>query len=68
MNSAGAVKLIIVKKDPDLSSEAVLQHCRAHLTNYKVPRVIEFRDSLPKSGAGKLMWRQLQDEEKGRAA
>jgi long-chain acyl-CoA synthetase len=56
-----AVKLIIVKKDPELSSEAVLQHCRAHLTNYKVPRVIEFRDSLPKSNVGKILRRELRD-------
>ncbi|WP_348944936.1 AMP-binding protein [Chitinibacter sp. FCG-7] len=55
-----AVKVIIVKKDPSLTSEAVLQHCRTHLTNYKIPRVIEFRDSLPKSNVGKILRRELR--------
>ncbi|WP_157669248.1 AMP-binding protein [Chitinibacter sp. GC72] len=55
-----AVKVIIVKKDPSLTSETVLQHCRAHLTNYKIPRVIEFRDSLPKSNVGKILRRELR--------
>ncbi|WP_410498170.1 AMP-binding protein [Chitinibacter sp. S2-10] len=55
------VKVIIVKKDPELTQETVLQHCRAHLTNYKLPRVVEFRDSLPKSNVGKILRRELRD-------
>ncbi|WP_273429052.1 AMP-binding protein [Chitinibacter tainanensis] len=55
-----AVKLVIVKKDPELTSEAVIAHCRQHLTNYKVPRIVEFRDSLPKSNVGKILRRELR--------
>ncbi|QLG87737.1 AMP-binding protein [Chitinibacter bivalviorum] len=55
-----AVKIIIVKKDAELTSDAILQHCRKQLTNYKVPRVIEFRDSLPKSNVGKILRRELR--------
>ena len=57
----------IVKRDPALTEDAVIASCRAQLTAYKVPRIVEFADSLPKSGSGKVMWRLLQDQEAARA-
>jgi fatty-acyl-CoA synthase len=45
----------------------IIGWCKANMAAYKVPQTIEFRDNLPKSGAGKLMWRQLQDEERNKA-
>lgn len=59
--SGEAVKVVIVKKDPALTKEAVIAHCRASLTGYKVPRVVEFRDALPKSPIGKVLRRKLRD-------
>ncbi len=58
--SGEAVKLFVVKNDPDLSAEAVKAHCRAELTRYKVPRQIEFIDALPKSTVGKILRRELR--------
>jgi long-chain acyl-CoA synthetase len=55
-----AVKVVIVRKHPDLTDQAVVQHCRAHLTGYKMPRQIEFRDALPKSPIGKILRRELR--------
>ena len=59
-----AVKVVIVRKDPALSAEAVIEHCRAQLTGYKVPRHVEFRDSLPKSPIGKVLRRELREPQK----
>jgi len=56
-----AVKVVIVKKDPNLTKEAVLVHCRSLLTGYKMPRHVEFRDSLPKTPIGKVLRRELRD-------
>ncbi len=61
--SGEAVKLVIVKKDPALTEDAVRAHCRAEMTGYKQPRHIEFRDSLPKSNVGKILRRELRDAE-----
>ena len=61
--SGEAVKLVIVKKDPALTEEAVRAHCRSELTGYKQPRHIEFRDSLPKSNVGKILRRELREAE-----
>ena len=55
-----AVKVAIVRRDPDLTREAVIEHCRTQLTGYKVPRHVEFRDSLPKSPIGKVLRRELR--------
>ncbi|HEX4872230.1 MAG TPA: AMP-binding protein [Nevskiaceae bacterium] len=55
-----AVKLVAVKKDPALTVEALREHCRAQLTAYKVPKLIEFRDTLPKSNIGKILRRELR--------
>ena len=56
-----AVKVVIVKKDPSLTKEAVFLHCKSRLTAYKQPRYVEFRDSLPKSPIGKVLRRELRD-------
>ena len=56
-----AVKLVIVKKDPDLSEAAVRAHCKENLTGYKQPKVIEFRADLPKTPVGKILRRELRD-------
>ncbi|MDM0065789.1 long-chain-fatty-acid--CoA ligase [Variovorax sp. J31P207] len=58
------VKLVIVKKNPDLTEAEVRAHCRANLTGYKQPRVIEFRTDLPKTPVGKILRRELRDAQK----
>lgn len=60
--SGEAVKVCIVKKDPSLTKEELLDHCRRQLTGYKVPKIIEFREELPKSNVGKILRRELRDE------
>lgn len=57
-----AVKIFVVKKDPALTAEALIAHCREHLTAYKVPSQVEFRSELPKSNVGKILRRELRDE------
>ncbi len=59
-NSGEAVKLFVVKKDPELTEADLKAHCAANLTNYKRPRIIEFRDQLPKSNVGKILRRELR--------
>ncbi|MBP6565089.1 MAG: AMP-binding protein [Burkholderiales bacterium] len=56
-----AVKAVVVRKDPGLTKEAVIAHCKAHLTGYKLPRTVEFRDALPKTPIGKVLRRELRD-------
>jgi long-chain acyl-CoA synthetase len=51
----------VVKQDESLTAEAVLAHCRNHLTGYKVPRKVHFIEELPKNPIGKILRRQLQD-------
>jgi long-chain acyl-CoA synthetase len=55
-----AVKIVVVKKDPALTAEALIEHCRQHLTGYKVPRQVEFRTELPKTNVGKILRRLLR--------
>ncbi|MBH1977649.1 MULTISPECIES: long-chain-fatty-acid--CoA ligase [unclassified Simplicispira] len=57
-----AVKLVIVRKDPELTEAQVREFCRANLTGYKQPRVIEFREDLPKTPVGKILRRELRDK------
>jgi long-chain acyl-CoA synthetase len=57
-----AVKVVIVKKDPNLSRDSVIEHCRRELTAYKIPKYVEFRDSLPKTPIGKILRRELRDK------
>lgn len=66
--SGEAVKVCIVKKDATLTKEELLDHCRRQLTGYKVPKIIEFRDELPKSNVGKILRRELRDEVKPSAS
>ena len=58
--SGEAVKVVIVKKDPNLSKESVIEHCKRELTGYKIPKHVEFRDSLPKTPIGKILRRELR--------
>ncbi len=62
--SGEAVKIVVVKKDPGLTKEAVIEHCKTQLTGYKLPRHVEFRDALPKTPIGKVLRRELRDAEK----
>ena len=57
-----AVKLVVVKKDPALTEAQIQDYCRANLTGYKQPRVIEFRTDLPKTPVGKILRRELRDK------
>ncbi len=66
--SGEAVKLFVVRKDESLTAAALIEHCRAHLTGYKCPREVEFRDELPKTNVGKILRRELRDEMKRKAA
>jgi long-chain acyl-CoA synthetase len=66
--SGEAVHLFVVKKDSSLTAAALLEHCRAHLTGYKCPREVEFRDELPKSNIGKILRRELREEMKRKVA
>jgi long-chain acyl-CoA synthetase len=61
-HSGEAVKLFVVRKDPNLTAEQILEFCKHELTAYKKPRYIEFRDELPKTNVGKILRRQLRDE------
>jgi long-chain acyl-CoA synthetase len=63
-HSGEAVKLFVVRKDPNLTGEDMLAWCREELTGYKRPRFIEFRDTLPKTNVGKILRRELRDEKK----
>ncbi len=56
-----AVKLVVVKSDPDLTEVMVRDHCKLNLTNYKHPRLVEFRTELPKTPVGKVLRRELRD-------
>jgi len=58
--SGEAVKVVIVKKDPNLTKESVIEHCKRELTGYKIPKYVEFRDSLPKTPIGKILRRELR--------
>ena len=60
--SGEAVKLYVVKKDPALTADQIKAYCRESLTGYKQPRQIEFRSELPKSNVGKILRKELRDE------
>ena len=59
-DSGEVVKAVIVKKDPALTEKSVIEHCREYLTAYKVPKIVEFRDELPKTNVGKILRRELR--------
>lgn len=60
-----AVKALVTlhPERQDTTADDITEWCKANMSAYKVPATIEFREHLPQSGAGKLLWRQLQDEE-----
>lgn len=57
-----AVKAFVVAGDPGLTSDAMRAYCKEHLTAYKVPKQVEFRDTLPKSNVGKILRKDLRAE------
>jgi len=59
--SGEAVKVFVVRKDPALTVEQLMDFCRENFTGYKKPKYIEFRDELPKSNVGKILRRELRD-------
>jgi long-chain acyl-CoA synthetase len=59
--SGETVKLYVVKADPMLTEDDVFAHCKEHLTAYKVPKEVEFREDLPKTNVGKILRRALRD-------
>jgi long-chain acyl-CoA synthetase len=67
-NSGEVVALFVIKKDPNLTAEALIAYSRKELTGYKVPRHVYFRSELPKSNVGKILRRALRDELRNAAA
>jgi long-chain acyl-CoA synthetase len=59
-----AVKLFVVRRDPGLTTEDLMAYCHEQLTGYKRPKLIEFRDDLPKTNVGKILRRELRDQKK----
>ena len=60
-SSGEAVKLFVVRRDPELTAESLMAYCHEQLTGYKRPRFIEFRNELPKTNVGKILRRELRD-------
>ncbi|HOE43328.1 MAG TPA: AMP-binding protein [Rhodoferax sp.] len=64
--SGEVVKIVVVKRDPALTEQVLLDHCRQHLTGYKMPKIVEFRrEPLPKSNLGKFLRRELRNAAAG---
>jgi long-chain acyl-CoA synthetase len=61
--SGELVKICVVKRDPSLTKEDLIDHCREHLTGYKVPKLIEFFEELPKTNVGKILRREIREAE-----
>jgi long-chain acyl-CoA synthetase len=59
--SGEVVRVVIVKKDPGLTKEAVMEHCKKHLTGYKLPKIVEFWKELPKTNVGKVLRREVKN-------
>jgi len=59
--SGEIVKIFVVKKDQSLTKEQIIKHCKEHLTGYKIPKLIEFKDDLPKTNVGKILRRALKE-------
>lgn len=62
-HSGEAVKLFVISRNPSLTQQQVIDFCRDKLTRYKCPKSVEFRDELPRSNVGKILRRELRDEE-----
>jgi len=67
-HSGESVKLFVISRNPALTQEQVIEHCRSKLTRYKCPKVVEFRDDLPRSNVGKILRRELRDSEQSPSA
>lgn len=67
-HSGEVVKIFVVPKDNSVTKDELVQHCRKHLTGYKIPKQVEFRDELPKTNVGKILRRALRDEEPKKAS
>ena len=63
-HSGEAVKVFVVRKDPNLTADQVMDYCKQQFTGYKKPKFVEFRDELPKTNVGKILHRVLRDEKK----
>ncbi|MDN7127747.1 long-chain-fatty-acid--CoA ligase FadD [Pseudidiomarina sp. 1APR75-33.1] len=66
-SSGEAVKVFVVRKDPSLMEKEMIDYARENMTGYKVPKFVEFRDELPKTNVGKILRRELRDEEEAKA-
>jgi long-chain acyl-CoA synthetase len=64
-HSGEAVKVFVVRKDPNLTTEQLMAYCKEQFTGYKKPKYIEFREELPKTNVGKILRRMLRDEPPG---
>ncbi len=63
-NSGEAIKAYIIKKDPSLTKEELMEYCHHQLTGYRIPKYVEFVDSLPRSNVGKVLYRVLREQNK----
>jgi long-chain acyl-CoA synthetase len=63
-HSGEVPKVFVVKKDPQLTEQDILEHCKKELTGYKRPKYVEFRTELPKTNVGKILRRALREEKK----
>ena len=63
-----AVKAYVVARNEGLSKDDLRAYCKEHLTGYKVPKFVEFRDELPKSNVGKILRKDLRAQEQAQAA
>ncbi len=61
--SGEAVKLFVVRRDPELTAERIIEHCRKNLAGYKIPKHVEFRDELPMTNVGKILRRALREKD-----
>ncbi|WP_374277857.1 long-chain-fatty-acid--CoA ligase [Azonexus sp.] len=61
-HSGEAVKIFVVRKDPRLTEQMLIEHCRGVLTGYKIPKHVEFRDDLPRTNVGKILRRALKEQ------
>jgi len=66
--SGEAVKAFVVRRDPALTEQELMKFVAEQLTNYKRPKIVEFRDELPKTPVGKILRRALRDEVVKKAA
>jgi long-chain acyl-CoA synthetase len=66
--SGEVIKIFVVKRDPSLTTEELLKYCHENLTNYKVPKQVEFRTELPKTNVGKILRRALKEQQAANVA